>query len=98
MRLLQVDAYAFIKRVDAHATPCQLSHHTREVTVGCPSNGCRASSLSALHAPAAQTSADGTACSLLSWPVVLLRMPHRPTLLPSLAWPSLYSPTPAVIL
>ena len=66
MRLLQVDAYAFIKKkVDAHATPCQLSQHTRAVTVGCTSNGCRASSISALHAPAAQTSAGGTACSLL---------------------------------
>ena len=65
MHLLQVDAYAFIKKVDAHATPCQLSQHTRAVTVGCPSNGCRASSISTLHAPAAQTSAGGTACSLL---------------------------------
>ena len=45
---------AFLKKVDAQA-----------VTVGCPSNGCRASSISALHAPAAQTSAGGTACSLL---------------------------------
>ena len=53
------------KKVDAHATPCQLSQHTRAVTVGCPSNGCRASSISALHAPAAQTSAGGTSCSLL---------------------------------
>ena len=35
------------------------------MTVACPSNGCRASSISALHAPAAQTSAGGTACSLL---------------------------------
>ena len=35
------------------------------VTVGCPSNGRRASSISALPAPAAQTSAGGTACSLL---------------------------------
>ena len=33
--------------------------------VGCPSNGRRASSISALPAPATQTSADGTACSLL---------------------------------
>ena len=39
--------------------------HTRAVTIGCPSNGCRASSISALPAPAAQTSAGGTACSLL---------------------------------
>ena len=34
-------------------------------TVGCPSNGRRASSISALPTPAAQTSAGGTACSLL---------------------------------
>ena len=45
--------------------PCQLSQHTRAVTIGYPSNGCRASSISALPAPAAQTSAGGTACSLL---------------------------------
>ena len=42
------------KKVDAQA-----------LTVGCPSNGRRASSISALPAPAAQTSAGGTACSLL---------------------------------
>ena len=35
------------------------------VTVGCPSNGRRASSISALPAPTAQTRAGGTACSLL---------------------------------
>ena len=35
------------------------------VTVGCPSNGRRASSISTLPALAAQTSAGGTACSLL---------------------------------
>ena len=35
------------------------------MTVGCPSNGSHASSISALPAPAAQTSAGGTACSLL---------------------------------
>ena len=34
-------------------------------TVGCPSNGRRASSIFALPAPAAQTSAGKTACSLL---------------------------------
>ena len=46
---------AFLKKkVDAQA-----------VTVGCPSKGRRASSISALPAPAAQTSAGGTACSLL---------------------------------
>ena len=42
------------KKVDAQA-----------LTVGCPSNGRRASSISALPAPAGQTSVDGTACSLL---------------------------------
>ena len=35
------------------------------MTVGWPSNGRHASSISALPAPAAQTSAGGTACSLL---------------------------------
>ena len=45
---------AFLKKVDAQA-----------LTVGCPSNGRRASSISALPAPAAQTSAGRTACSLL---------------------------------
>ena len=35
------------------------------MTVGCPSNGRRASSISALPAPAAQTSVGGTAYSLL---------------------------------
>ena len=35
------------------------------MTVGWPSNGRRASSISALPAPAAQTSDGGTACSLL---------------------------------
>ena len=45
---------AFLKKVDAQA-----------VTVGWPSNDHRASSISALPAPAAQTSASGTACSLL---------------------------------
>ena len=37
-------------------------------TFGCPSNGRHASSISALPPPAAQTSAGGTACSVL--PVV----------------------------
>ena len=39
--------------------------------VGSPSNGRRASSISDLPAPAAQTSAGGTACSRLPWPAVL---------------------------
>ena len=41
------------------------------MTVGCPSNGRRASSISDLPAPAAQTSTGGTTCSLLPWPAVL---------------------------
>ena len=41
------------------------------MTVGCPSNGRHASSISDLPAPAAQTSAGGTACSLLPWLAVL---------------------------
>ena len=45
---------AFLKKVDAQA-----------VTIGWPSNGRRASSISALPAPAAQTSVGETACSLL---------------------------------
>ena len=45
---------AFLKKVDAQA-----------VTVGWPSNDRHASSISALPAPAAQTSAGETACSLL---------------------------------
>ena len=41
------------------------------MTVGCPSNVRRASSISDLPAPAAQTSAGWTAYSLLPWLVVL---------------------------
>ena len=67
---------AFLKKVDAQA-----------VTVGFPSNGRRASSISALPAPAAQTSAGQTACSCLQWPAVLPMRPHRPLLLPPLAVP-----------
>ena len=64
----------FLKKVDAQV-----------VTVGCPSNSRRASTISALPAPAAQTSAGGTACSLLPQPAMLPHRPHRPTVLPSLA-------------
>ena len=53
-------------------------------TVRCPSNGRSASSTSGLLAPAAQSSAGRAACSC-------------PLLLPSLARPSLYSPTPPII-
>jgi hypothetical protein len=65
------------------------------VTVGLlTSNGRPASSTSDFLAPVIQT----TACSCLPWPTVLPRRPHRPLLLPSLSRPSLYSPTPPVIL
>ena len=69
----------------------------RVVTVGCPSNGRRASSISALPAPAAQTSAGGTACSLLpaAGCAAAQAAPPHPTSL--LARPFLYSPTPPVI-
>ena len=65
---------AFLKKVDAQA-----------VTVGCPSNGRCASSISALPAPAAQTSIGGTACYLFLWTAMLPRKPHRPAVLSSLA-------------
>jgi len=66
-------------------------------TVRCQSNGNRASSVSDLPAPAAQTSTVRTACSRLPWPAVLPGRPHGPIILASLACLSLYSPTPPVI-
>ncbi len=60
---------AFLKKGDAQA-----------VNVGCPSNGRRASSISALPAPAAQTSAGGVACSLLpaaGYAAAQASPPHR---------------------
>ena len=66
-------------------------------TVRCQSNGNRASSVSDLPTPVAQTSAGGTACSRLPWPAVLPGSPHGPIILASLACLSLYSPTPLVI-
>ena len=68
------------------------------MTVRCPSNGRSASSTSGLVAPAAQSSTGRAACSCLPWPTVLPWRPHRPVLLPPLARPSLYAPTPPVIL
>ena len=68
------------------------------MTVRCPSNGRSASSTSGLLAPATQSSAGRAACSCLPWLAVLPQRPHRPLLLPPLARPSLYAPTPPVIL
>ena len=78
---------AFLKKVDAQA-----------LTIGCPSNGRRASSISALPAPAAQTSAGGTACSLLpaAGPAAAQASPPYHTPIAGLAIP--YSPTHVVIL
>ena len=66
-------------------------------TVGCPSNGHRASSISALPAPAAQTSADGPACSLLpaaGSAAAQASPPHR-TPIAGLAHTCCYSPATA---
>ena len=67
------------------------------MTVRCPSNGRSASSTSGLLAPTAQTSAGRASCSCLPWPAVMRRRPHCPLLLPPLARPSLYSPTPLLL-
>ena len=62
--------------------------HTRgllvpRLTVGFESNGPAASSIAALLAPAAQTSAGETACSCLQWPAMLPMRPHRPHTTPT---------------
>ena len=71
-------------------------------TVGCPSNGRRASSISPLPTPAAQTSAGGSAYSLL--PVVgsaaaQASLPHRTPIaglaIPLLTHTCCYSPATA---
>ena len=79
---------AFLKKVDAQA-----------VTVGCPSNGRRASSISALPAPAAQRSTSGAACSLLPAAVCAVAQaswPHRTPIaglaIPLLTHTCYYSP------
>ena len=71
-------------------------------TIGCPSNGRRASSISALPAPAAQTSAGGTACSLLpavGSAVAQASPPHRTPIaglaIPLLTHTCCYSPAMA---
>ena len=83
---------AFLKKkVDAQA-----------VIVGWPSNGRRASSISAIPAPAAQTSAGRTACSLLptaSSAVAHASPPHRTPIaglaIPLLTHTCCYSPATA---
>ena len=83
---------AFLKKkVDAQA-----------VRVGCPSNGRRVSSISALPAPAAQTSAGGTPCSLLpaaGFAAVQASPPHRTPIaglsIPLLTHTCCYSPATA---
>ena len=69
------------------------------MTVGCPSNDRRASSISALPAPAAQTSASGTACSLLpaaGYAAAQASPPHRTPIaglaIPLLTHTCYYSP------
>ena len=72
------------------------------MTVGWPSNGRRASSISALPAPAAQTSAGGTACSLLpaaGCAAAQASLPHRTPIaglaIPVLTHTCCYSPATA---
>ena len=72
------------------------------MTVGWPSNGRRASSISALPAPAAQTSAGGTACPLLlaaSCAAAQASPPHRTPIaglaIPLLTHTCCYSPATA---
>ena len=72
------------------------------MTVGFPSNGRRASSISALPAPAAQTSASGTTCSLLpvaGCAAAQASLPHRTPFaglaIPLLTHTCCYSPATA---
>ena len=90
----------FFLYIKKYATWCPLSQQTivPTLTVGLTFNDCRVSSVSSSSSRQSQTSAGGTACSRLPWPAVMPRKPHRPLLLPPLARPSLYSPTPPVIL
>ena len=72
------------------------------MTVGCPSNGRRASSISALPALAAQTSTGGTACSLFpaaGYATAQASPPHRTPIaglaIPLLTHTCCYSPATA---
>ena len=66
-------------------------------TIRFQSNGNRASSVSDLPAPTAQTSAVGTACSCLPWPVVLPGRPHC-RIIYSHPWPVYPSTHPHLLL
>ena len=66
-------------------------------TIRCQSNGNRASSVSDPPAPAAQTSAVGTACSCHPWPAVLPSRPHGPIIYPH-PWPVYPSTHPHLLL
>ena len=68
------------------------------MTVGWPSNDRRASSISALPAPAAQTSAGGTACSRLPAAGSAAAQASPPGLLYSHRWPSHPSTHPHLLL
>ena len=72
------------------------------MTVGCPSNGHRASSISALPAPAAQTNTSGTVYSLLltaGYAAAQASPPHRTPIaglaIPLLTHTCCYSPATA---
>ena len=66
-------------------------------TIRCQSNDSRASSVSDLPAPAAQTSVVGTACSRLPWPAVLSGRPQGPIRY-SHPWPVYPSTHPHLLL
>ena len=71
-KLLEIMAdvlYAIFRRFEA---VLKKKVAAQAVTIGCPSNGRRASSITALPAPAAQTSVGGTACSLLRLELALV--------------------------
>ena len=89
--LFSTDLRLSSEKVDAQA-----------VTVGCPSNGRRASSISALPTPAAQTSTGGTSCSLLpaaGCAAAQASQPHHTPIaslaIPLLTYTCCYSPATA---
>ena len=93
----QGSTHFFVRNKEA--LPCSgRGPNCQPLHVQYSSNGRSASSTSGLLAPAAETSAGRASCSCLPWPAAMQRRPHRPLLLQLLANPSLYSPTPPVIL